>query len=150
MNQENLGAASIGDSLIDNTVYNYIHNPLAPAYRTDPINTYYGITITPNLKDRIYFPQDFSDVINKRLKRFTFLKQVWEMNKKNNLHTHILAEAPHPSKIKYKLIHQYGWNIHIFPITTALAKQRWESYLNKCHDKDIVLSHAAQHENLFE
>lgn len=131
MNQENLGAASIANE--ESLLFN---------------NTYYAITITPSLRDHIVYSPEFEPIITKRLYRFKRIKQVWELTKTGVLHTHILAQGR--KDIKYKLIHLYGWHIHIEPLTTTIAKLKWESYITKHHERDILLEHAAAHEYLFD
>lgn len=131
MNQENLGAASISAACL-----------------TEMDHIYYAITIKPVLQDRTYWATDFTSIIRDRLRRFKISKQCWELDSKNVLHTHILASGP--KDIKYKLIHLYGWHIHIVPIHTEKHKMDWEKYMMKEQNVDVLLKQSSMRYNLFD
>jgi len=129
MNQENLDAVSISEALCLSDIY-------------------YAVTIKPVLQDRTYYYNDINDVISQRLKRFKRHKQVWELDHKGILHAHLLCSGD--VGIKYKLIHLYGWHIHIQPLATTAEKRKWENYLTKDKDIDVCLRHISMHQNLFD
>lgn len=126
--QENQGAASIAER----------------QWSLLPSDTYYAITIIPACTDHIFQPDEFQVVVD-RLNRFRILKDVWELNKSKVLHRHMLAEGS--KEIKYKLFHVYGWHIHISPLLTPADKRRWESYLKKDQENDILLRHQFNQSN---
>lgn len=117
--------------------------------RTLPIvDQYYAVTIKCNLKDRIYNDLDIKSIIGSRFKKFNFIESCYELDSNGKLHLHALAEAN--SKIFYKGIRQYGWNIHVEPLRTSSDKERWVKYIRKDQHKNSLMEFYSANYNLFD
>lgn len=145
MNRENRGTAGIGECLIaNNRQYKRYEYP-----QTEKGYCYFAITVKCNLLRKSYITKDeIQAMINEKFSKFTIHTQVWELDSRQVLHSHMLAS--YKSTCCYRNFRQYGWNIHCEPLTTPAAKERWERYLEKEQESDILLRYESLYQNLFD
>jgi hypothetical protein len=143
MNREDLSTAGTGEALMHNKQYSMPRNRDATS-----LDCYYAITLKCNLLDTVTTQEAIQDMINKKFKKFVVHTQVWELDKRNKLHCHILASGSKTTK--YKNFREYGWNLHLEQLLTPGSKNRWESYLDKDQESDVLLRFESLRYNLFD
>jgi len=93
----------------------------------------YAITITPNLRDRVYYAEDFIPLLD-NLKKYGIevLVSKFEMKKNKILHLHIAAIGP--TGLYFIRLQKAGWQVFIKVMTDESG---WLDYITKTSVNNI-------------